>query len=83
VNDPPRIAERSIALALMAALAFAPPLLVIVSGDDLLFGFSPLFLYLFLVWGGIIALGARASRNAASAEKAEAASGPGPQAGRS
>ena len=83
MSDPARIAERSVALALLAVLAFAPPLLVIVSGNDLLFGFSPLYLYLFLIWGGIIALGARASRHAASAEKAESASGPGPQAGRS
>jgi hypothetical protein len=81
VNDPPRIAERSIALALLAVLAFAPPLLVIFSGDDLLFGFSPLYLYLFFAWGCVIALGARASRS--GSEQEDSASRPGTRAGRS
>jgi len=65
MNRAQRIAERSIALALLAAIAFAPPLLAIFSGRGLLFGFLPLFLYLFIAWGIVIALVALVARGAA------------------
>ncbi|WP_417453855.1 hypothetical protein [Kiloniella sp.] len=46
--------DRSIALFLLALLLFSPLFLSIFSSEKLIWGFPPLFLYLFTVWGGII-----------------------------
>ncbi|WP_421779982.1 hypothetical protein [Kiloniella litopenaei] len=46
--------DRSIALFLLALLLFSPLFLSIFSGEKLIWGLPPLFLYLFAAWGGII-----------------------------
>lgn len=56
MGRPRRNAEWSVVLFLVAVLAFNPPVLSIFSVPDLLFGLPVLYLYIFLVWGGAIAL---------------------------
>ena len=48
--------NRLLALFLLGALAFSPPLLKIFAVDDLVLGVPVLFLYLFGAWGLLIAL---------------------------
>jgi hypothetical protein len=58
--------DRFVALLLLGALAFSPPLLSIFSVPRILFGIPILYLYLFAAWGGLILLLARISRRAAT-----------------
>lgn len=53
----PRLKERLVALIVLAALLFSPPLLLVADrpSDS---GLSVLPLYLFLAWGAVIALAA-------------------------
>ncbi|MDI5936387.1 hypothetical protein [Halomonas kalidii] len=53
----PRLKERLIALIVLATLLFSPPLLLVVDRPPAA-GLSWLPLYLFLVWGAVIALAA-------------------------
>jgi hypothetical protein len=53
----PRRAERLVALIVLAALLFSPPLLLVVDRPPEA-GLSPLPLYLFLAWSTVIALAA-------------------------
>ena len=50
------VAERALALFLLAFLAFNPPLLAIFSVDVFLFGVPLLYCYLFCAWAWIIVL---------------------------
>ena len=56
---PQRIAERSVALFLLGLVCFTPPLLGIFGMQERVFGLPVLFVYLFAVWGALIALAAR------------------------
>ena len=51
-----RNGEWSVVLFVVALLAFNPPILSIFSVPDLLFGIPLLYLYIFVAWGGAIAL---------------------------
>jgi len=51
--------QRLVALVLLGLLAFNYPLLFVFGDLALLFGIPILYLYLFLIWGLFIALGAR------------------------
>lgn len=48
--------ERLVALVIFGALALNYPLLFLFGGTALLFGIPVSYLYLFLAWGGFIAL---------------------------
>lgn len=48
--------ERLAVLAVIGALALNYPLLSLFAGGDLLFGIPTLYFYLFVLWGGLIAL---------------------------
>ncbi|CAM3404571.1 hypothetical protein HALO32_03227 [Halomonas lysinitropha] len=50
----PRLKERLVALIVLAALLFTPPLLLIAEGASA--GPGWLVVYLFLAWGAVIAL---------------------------
>jgi hypothetical protein len=56
---PRRIAERSVALFLLGLVCFTPPLLGIFGMRERVLGLPVLYLYLFAVWGVLIALAAR------------------------
>ncbi len=56
---PRRSAEKSVALFLLGLVCFTPPLLGIFGMPERLFGLPVLYLYLFAVWGALIALAAR------------------------
>src|SRR3546814_13285929 len=56
MNRPRRNVEWSVVLFVMALLAFNPPMLSIFSVPDLIFGVPTLYLYIFVAWGGVIAL---------------------------
>ncbi len=56
MTGPKRIAERSVATFLFAGAAFSPPFLSIFGADVFVFGLPLLYLYLFAVWGLVIAL---------------------------
>ena len=62
--DTATVAELSIGLFALAVLAFSPPLLVIFGVRHLLFGIPLLYVYLFVVWGLVIALLARLAKRA-------------------
>ena len=51
-----RNGEWSVVLFVVALLAFNPPVLSIFSVPELIFGIPVLYLYIFLAWGGAIAL---------------------------
>lgn len=51
-----RSGEWSVVLFVVALLAFNPPVLSIFSVPELVLGVPILYLYIFLVWGGVIAL---------------------------
>lgn len=53
---PAKTSERSIALLLLGALAFSPPLLLIFSGRATILGVPSLYAYLFSAWIGLIVL---------------------------
>lgn len=56
--------DRLVALFLIAAVAFNPPLLRVFGAGDTLFGWPLLYVYIFGVWAGIILLSAlRLERN--------------------
>lgn len=48
--------ERLVVLAVIGALALNYPLLSLFASSGLLFGIPILYLYLFALWGGLIAL---------------------------
>ncbi len=56
---PRRSAEKSVALFLLGLVCFTPPLLGIFGMPERVFGLPVLYLYLFAVWGALIALAAR------------------------
>ncbi len=56
MDRPGLTGERAIGLFLLAFLALNPPILSIFSAETILFGIPLLYLYLFGVWGVIIAL---------------------------
>ncbi|MCZ6862015.1 MAG: hypothetical protein O7I42_17350 [Alphaproteobacteria bacterium] len=53
---PHKTSERSVALFLLGALAFSPPLLFIFSAERSILGVPLLFLYLFAAWIIVIVL---------------------------
>ncbi len=53
---------RSMALFLLGIVAFSPPLLVIFGAGTPILGVPLLYLYIFLVWGALIALVRLAAR---------------------
>ncbi len=53
---PHKISERSVALFLLGALAFSPPLLFIFSAERSILGVPLLYLYLFVAWFVLIVL---------------------------
>ncbi len=53
---PSRTRELLIALFLLGALAFAPPLLIIFNKATRILGIPALYFYLFAVWAALIAL---------------------------
>ena len=53
---PSRTRELLIALFLLGALVFAPPLLIIFNKAIRIFGIPVLYFYLFAAWGALIAL---------------------------
>jgi hypothetical protein len=53
---PRRTRELLIALFVLGALVFAPPLLIIFNKATRFFGIPALYLYLFAVWAALIAL---------------------------
>lgn len=55
---PRRRAEQSVALFLLGLVCFTPPLLGIFGMPERVFGLPVLYLYLFAVWGALIALAA-------------------------
>jgi hypothetical protein len=66
-DDPPRetpadggrATDRLTGLVLLACVLFNPPVLRAFGAGDMLFGWPLLYLYIFLVWGGVIVLAAR------------------------
>src|SRR3546814_13953473 len=56
MNRPRLNSEWSVVLFVVALLAFNPPVLSIFSVPDLIFGVPTLYLYIFVAWGGAIAL---------------------------
>ena len=62
--------ERWVALFLLGALAFSPPLLSIFSVEATAFGIPVLYVYLFIAWGALIALTAIVARRLHRAERA-------------
>jgi len=56
MNRPRRNGEWSVVLFVVALLAFNPPVLSIFSVPELIFGIPTLYLYIFVAWGGVIAL---------------------------
>lgn len=56
MNRPRRNSEWSVVLFVVALLAFNPPVLSIFSVPELIFGVPTLYLYIFVVWGGAVAL---------------------------
>lgn len=56
MSRPHRNSEWSVALFVAALLVFNPPLLSIFSVPDLIFGIPTLYLYIFVAWGGAVAL---------------------------
>ncbi len=56
MDRPGLIGERAFGLFLVALLLLNPPILTIFSAEAFLFGVPLLYVYLFGVWGGIIAL---------------------------
>ena len=66
------IGERSVALFLLGAVAFSPPLLAIAQLPAQIFGIPLLYVYLFAAWSVIIVLLARTARRAADAEDVDA-----------
>ena len=69
------IGERSVALAMLGAVAFSPPLLAIVQLPTLVFGIPLLYVYLFAVWAVIIALLARTAGRWVGPEDVDSPSG--------
>lgn len=51
-----RNGEWSVVLFVVALLAFNPPVLSIFSVPELILGIPTLYLYIFIAWGGVIAL---------------------------
>jgi hypothetical protein len=60
--------DQFVALLLLAALAFSPPLLAIFGVPELVFGVPVLFLYLFGAWAALIGLLAFVSGRAEETE---------------
>lgn len=56
MDRPGLIGERAFGLFLVALLLLNPPILTIFSAEAFLFGMPLLYVYLFSVWGGVIAL---------------------------
>jgi hypothetical protein len=50
--------ERLVALFLLGLLLFLPPLLLVFNRPDRVIGIPALYLYIFVVWAGLIALSA-------------------------
>ena len=85
MQAPSRTRELLIALFLLGVLLFAPPLLLVFNSATRIFGVPTLYLYLFAVWAGLIALTAvaveRAADRLAEADAVIAAKEPGEPAG--
>ena len=56
MGRPRRNGEWSVVLFVVALLAFNPPVLSIFSVPELILGIPTLYLYIFIAWGGVIAL---------------------------
>lgn len=56
MGRPRRNGEWSVVLFVVALLAFNPPVLSIFSVPELIFGIPTLYLYIFIAWGGVIAI---------------------------
>ena len=70
---PSRTRELLIALFLLGALLFAPPLLTIFNTATRILGIPALYFYLFVVWAALIALVALAVERQHADDDAEAA----------
>jgi hypothetical protein len=85
MQAPSRARELLMALFLLGVLLFAPPLLLVFNSATRIFGVPTLYLYLFAVWAGLIALTAvaveRAADRLAEADAVIAAKEPGEPAG--
>lgn len=55
MDDPQARSERTLALFLLGAAAFSPPLLAIFAVESFVFGIPLLYAYLFAVWLGVVA----------------------------
>ena len=60
--------ERLVALFLLSLLLFLPPLLLVFNRPDRVIGIPALYLYIFVVWAGLIALSALISARIVSVE---------------
>jgi len=69
---PSRTRELLIALFLLGALLFAPPLLIIFNTATRILGIPALYFYLFVVWAALIALVALAVERQHADDDAEA-----------
>jgi hypothetical protein len=58
-TDGGRATDRLTGLVLLACVLFNPPVLRAFGAGDRLFGWPLIYLYIFLVWGGVIVLAAR------------------------
>lgn len=58
MGDPERLGAQTVALALLGAVLFSRPILEAFQAGDggLIFGIPPLYLYLFVAWGALVAL---------------------------
>jgi len=61
--DDERVTQRLIAVAVLGALLFAPPLLSLFDHDSRIAGIPILYAYLFAAWALVIGLIAAAVRN--------------------
>lgn len=80
MNRPGATGERLLALFALAVVLFNPPLLSLFSVDTALFGFPALYLYLFAIWGGVIALVAFMAHRRARLDKRRIIAGHGEDA---
>jgi hypothetical protein len=73
--------ERLLALFLLGILVFTPPFLGIFNTPRLVAGIPLLYLYLFIVWGMLIAIVALTVRAAEDEDEDAVSTGPGAAAG--
>jgi hypothetical protein len=70
--------ERCVALFILGVVLLLPPMLLVFNRPDRVMGIPILFLYIFLVWGALIALAAAIARSFAREEPPTLAPGEAP-----